>query len=50
MKSSLNSERSSTHLNLFRGTFSDIAKSQYLIKYKLFTSQYLKYENPLFLL
>ena len=37
-------ERSSTHLNQFRGNFCDIAQP-----YKLFTVEYLRYENSLFL-
>ena len=43
MKSSLNSEISSTHLKSFTGNFCDIDQP-----YKLFTSHYLRYDNSLF--
>ena len=44
MKSSLNEEVSSIHSKLFTGSFCDIAQP-----YKLFTSQYLTYDDSLFL-
>ena len=44
MKSLLNSDGSSTHLKLPKGNLLDIA-----YPYKLFTSQYLKYDDFLFL-
>ena len=44
MKSSLNSDVPSTHLKLPKGNFWDIAHP-----YKLFTSNYLRYDDSLFM-